>query len=87
MFGLHGQELIIILLIVLILFGSTKVPEIMKGFGKGVRDFKRGLKDDDPEEARPGRVEAATPRDTPTRPEPGQAVPARPTDGMEDRTP
>lgn len=34
------QEIIIILLIVLLLFGGKKIPELMKGLGKGVRDFK-----------------------------------------------
>ncbi len=40
-----GQELIIIALIVLLLFGGKKIPELMKGLGKGVRNFKDGLKD------------------------------------------
>lgn len=41
-FGSFGvQELLIILLIVLLLFGAKKVPEIMKSFGQGMREFKR----------------------------------------------
>ncbi|HIU55916.1 MAG TPA: twin-arginine translocase TatA/TatE family subunit [Candidatus Gallibacteroides avistercoris] len=40
-----GPELIIIALIVLLLFGGKKIPELMKGLGKGVRNFKDGLKD------------------------------------------
>ena len=43
MFGLHGQELLFIALIVLLLFGGKKVPEMMKGLGKGVRSFKDGI--------------------------------------------
>ena len=43
MFGLHGQEIIIIALIVLLLFGGKKIPELMKGFGKGVRSFRDGV--------------------------------------------
>lgn len=35
-----GQEILIILLIVLVLFGGKKIPELMKGFGKGVREYK-----------------------------------------------
>lgn len=35
-----GQEIIIILLIVLILFGGKKIPELMRGLGKGVKEFK-----------------------------------------------
>lgn len=38
-----GQELIIILLIVLVLFGAKKIPELMRSFGKGVKEFKDGM--------------------------------------------
>ena len=48
--GLGGQELLIILLIVLLLFGGAKVPELMRGMGKGVKAFKDGMKEVDPEE-------------------------------------
>jgi len=40
-----GTEWIIILVIVLLLFGGRKIPELMKGIGKGVRGFKDGLKE------------------------------------------
>ena len=43
MFGLHGQELLFIALMVLLLFGGKKIPEMMKGLGKGVRSFKDGI--------------------------------------------
>ena len=43
MFGLHGQELLFIALIVLLLFGGKKIPDMMKGLGKGVRSFKDGI--------------------------------------------
>lgn len=39
------QELLVILLIVLLLFGGKKVPEMMRGLGKGVRAFKDGMKE------------------------------------------
>lgn len=42
-FGLGGPEVIVILLIVLLLFGGKKVPELMKGLGKGVGSFKEGM--------------------------------------------
>lgn len=45
MFGLGTQELIIILLIALFVFGGKKLPEIGAGLGKGLRSFKQGLKD------------------------------------------
>lgn len=43
-FGLGGQEILIIALIVLLLFGGRKIPELMKGLGKGVKSFKDGMK-------------------------------------------
>ncbi len=42
--GLGGSEMIIILVIVLLLFGGRKIPELMKGLGKGVREFKDASK-------------------------------------------
>jgi len=47
-FGLsmpHGWEWVIILVVVLLLFGGKKIPELMKGIGKGVKGFKDGMKD------------------------------------------
>jgi sec-independent protein translocase protein TatA len=43
--GLGTGEIIIIALIVLLLFGGKKIPELMKGIGKGVKNFKDGLND------------------------------------------
>jgi len=40
-----GSEWIIIAVIILLLFGGKKIPELMKGIGKGVKGFKDGLKD------------------------------------------
>jgi len=45
LFGLGMQEVIIIALIVLLLFGGKKIPELMKGLGKGVKSFKDGMKE------------------------------------------
>ena len=42
---LGGQEIILILVIVLVLFGGKKIPELMRGLGKGVKEFKKA-KDD-----------------------------------------
>lgn len=44
-FNLGGGELLIIVLVVLLLFGGKKIPELMKGLGKGVRSFKDGIND------------------------------------------
>ena len=41
MFGLGTQEIGIILLLVLILFGAKRIPEIMRGLGQGIREFKQ----------------------------------------------
>lgn len=41
--GLGVTELVIIALIVLLLFGAKRIPELMKGIGKGVRSFKDGI--------------------------------------------
>lgn len=38
-----GSEWIIILLVILLLFGGKKIPELMKGLGKGVKSFKEGV--------------------------------------------
>ena len=42
---MHGPELWFILAIVVLLFGGKKIPELMKGVGKGVKNFKDGLND------------------------------------------
>ena len=44
--GLGAPEIIIILVIVLLMFGGKKIPELMKGLGRGVRDFKEASKGD-----------------------------------------
>jgi sec-independent protein translocase protein TatA len=46
------QEIIIILIIVLLLFGGRKIPELMKGLGKGMKEFKAATKDDDGEKTK-----------------------------------
>ena len=43
--GLGMQERLLIALIVLLLFGGKKIPELMRGLGKGVKSFKDGLND------------------------------------------
>lgn len=41
-FGLGVQELVIVLFILLLLFGSTRLPQLASGLGKSIREFKRG---------------------------------------------
>ena len=43
MLGLGMQEILVIALIILLLFGGKKIPELMKGLGKGVKSFKEGM--------------------------------------------
>jgi len=43
--NIRGWQLIIILLVILLLFGGKKIPELMRGLGKGVNSFKQGLEE------------------------------------------
>jgi len=49
LFSLGAPEIVLIALVVLLLFGGKKIPELMKGLGKGVSSFKKGMKDMDDE--------------------------------------
>ena len=45
MFGLSPQELFIVFLIILLLFGGKKIPEIARALGKAMREFRKGVDD------------------------------------------
>lgn len=47
MFGLRAPELIVIFLIVLVLFGANKLPQLGKGLGEGIRSFKKSFQGED----------------------------------------
>jgi sec-independent protein translocase protein TatA len=49
LWSLGAPEIILIALVVLLIFGGKKIPELMRGLGKGVTSFKKGLKDVDEE--------------------------------------
>lgn len=51
--NLRGWEWIIIFLVVLLLFGGKKIPELMRGVGKGIQQFKKGMQDAKDEINRP----------------------------------
>lgn len=52
MFGLGAPELIVIGLGILLLFGAKKIPELMKGLGGGIKEFKKAANDDSEKETK-----------------------------------
>ena len=52
MFGLGVGEIVLILVILVVLFGASRIPELGKGIGEGIRNFKKGMRDgvDEPEQ-------------------------------------
>lgn len=61
MFGLGGNELLIVLVIVLVLFGGAKVPQLMRGMGEGMREFRKATHDGDPENQKNDDKNVSTP--------------------------
>ena len=55
MLGLGVQEIMLILLIAVFFFGGEKIPDIAKGLGKGLREFKRAMEQSDEETKEPAR--------------------------------
>ncbi len=49
--SLGVPELLVIFVILVLLFGASKIPQLGKGFGEAIRNFKKGLKDDDGNES------------------------------------
>jgi sec-independent protein translocase protein TatA len=68
------MHLLIILLIVLVLFGGRKLPELMRGMGTGIREFKEGMREQpsqtptNPPASTPTNAPAAAPTPTPAEP-------------------
>lgn len=61
------REILLILLIILILFGAKRIPEMMKAMGQGVKEFKKAAKDIQSDDDTPAAKHAA-PKDEPTKP-------------------
>ncbi len=58
LFGMPGgQELLIIALILLVLFGGTRIPSLMRGMGQGIREFRKELRSGDREGGEPEEKE------------------------------
>jgi sec-independent protein translocase protein TatA len=49
MFGLGFPELLLILFIVILIFGTSRIPELGRGLGEGIRNFRKGIKGDEEE--------------------------------------
>lgn len=57
------MEIVLILAVALLLFGATRIADIGKGLGEGIRNFKKGLKDDDTPGKLPAKDEKAAGED------------------------
>lgn len=55
MFGLGTQELIIILVIIIVLFGATRLPQIGSGIGQAIKNFKKSVKEQDEIDVTPAK--------------------------------
>ena len=52
LYAIGPWQIIIILFVVLLLFGGKKIPELMSGFGKGIKEFKKATKEEQKEESK-----------------------------------
>lgn len=59
-FGLGPTELIVILAIIFLLFGAAKIPQLARGLGKGITEFKQGLKEEGDEPDKTDEIEEDT---------------------------
>ena len=55
MFNIGPQEMFILFLIIILLFGAKRIPEIGRSIGRGIQEFKKGMRDTDEEEQAPAK--------------------------------
>ena len=58
--GIGAQELLLILLVILLLFGAKKIPEVARGLGKGMSEFRRAMREAQDELTKPETPEKKT---------------------------
>ena len=70
--NLGGWEILVIVLVVVLLFGSAKIPQLMRGMGSGINEFKKGLKEGEQDAAKAdaAKKEEAAKAEAPNPPEP-----------------
>ena len=61
LFNLGAPEIILVLLVILVLFGAKKIPEMMQGLGKGIKEFKKATKDIESEITNTGNTDTKKP--------------------------
>ncbi len=74
MFGLGIGELILVLLVVVLLFGASRLPQLGAGLGEGIKSFRKAFRDmgEEDEKLPPARPEVPKPEAGAKRPPPGQ---------------
>ncbi len=50
--GLSPMELLIVVLVIVLLFGASKIPQLMRGMGQGINEFKKGLREGSQDESK-----------------------------------
>lgn len=85
MFGMGHWEILIILLVVLLIFGAKRIPEMAQGMGKGIREFRKAVRDvqDEVDITNTGTKSETT---TPSEPVARQTATSEPPDKTQDTT-